>query len=58
MTVVDSWAGSMVTERKMPCIYRHFCTRPFPRNGVPDPNEDEFYEVVFDEDADDDDFVN
>jgi hypothetical protein len=23
----------------------------FPRNGVPDPNEDEFYEVVFDEDA-------
>ena len=23
----------------------------FPRNGVPDPNEDEFYEVVYDEDA-------
>src|SRR5271169_6353702 len=23
----------------------------FPRNGVPDPNEDEFYEVVLDEDA-------
>jgi len=23
----------------------------FPRNGVPDPNEDEFYEVAYDEDA-------
>jgi hypothetical protein len=23
----------------------------FRRNGVPDPNEDEFYEVVYDEDA-------
>jgi hypothetical protein len=23
----------------------------FPRNGVPNPNEDEFYEVVYDEDA-------
>jgi hypothetical protein len=32
-------AGSMLTERKMPGIYRHFCTRPrrTPRSARPAP---------------------